>query len=856
MPPPPPPPPVCFPFGSKKEKRRLSFSSMSVPPLGGSASQLERAQSQHSKVSFSSGSGSRSSTASRSTSSSMTASVDNLTFVTDSEKYDEVPKELPPLEKSGKNGRLQRSNTMTGTKKSTLSNRWGYGWGLGKQREKEKEAELTREMSQSQRSKTPSVDLPVYQPPVRHNSQSTQASRTTQNTQSTHRSKSTHRSNRSGHSQALRPNESSSTLVGSSLERKNTFADSLRDVVHTSERLAELRKQMEKEQLDFYIVPNEDAHGSEYVAESDKRREYISGFSGSAGQAIVSKTEAYLITDSRYWLQATEQLDANWKLVRAGAQGEPKDWIDWLVAHAQSSRVGIDGRMLPYEQAILINSKINPMGGKLVYPVQNLIDLIWKGKPTRSKEPVFLQPIQYSGEEAHSKIAEVQTWVKNQPPDIPSYSRSEPKPSQYQVGTLITALPQIAYLLNLRGSDIPFNPLFHAYLFVGIDSVILFLEGSKVPENIASYLEKLKVTRRDYSEIWAFLRKREWGEGKIIISPQSSYTISLVLSHYRCSVLPSHVEYMISVKNDTELKGLRRAYTRDGVAFVQFLAWLDEKLYAGYDITEWEAAQRLTEFRRKQEHFMGLAYQNISASGPNAALPHYSPRKSEARMIDKHTPYLNDSGGQYLDGTCDTTRTIHFGRPDAEQCEAFTRVLQGHIAIDTAVFPEGTSGRQLDVLARRALWKEGYNYLHGTGHGFGSFLTVHEGPQGFSSNVPLVPGHVVTNEPGFYNDGKWGIRIESALAVRRVTTRGEYNGPIWLSFERLTCVPIQTRMIKDNMLTKEEKAWIKDHNAECFKKLKPLLQNDKRALKWLDRESKREIGLAGPGPGGVTIEWD
>lgn len=248
-PPPPPPPPICFPFGSKKEKRRLSFSSMSVPPMGGSASQLERAQSQHSKVSFSSAS--RSSTASRSTSSSMTASVDNLTFVTDSEKYDEVPKELPALENPGKNGRLQRSNTMTGTKKSTLSNRWGYGWGLGKQREKEKEAELTRDMSQSQRSKTPSVDLPVYQPPVRHNSQSTQASRTTQNTQSTHRSKSTHHSNRSGRSQALRPNESSSTLVGSALERKNTFADSLRDVVHTSERLAELRKQMEKEQLDF-----------------------------------------------------------------------------------------------------------------------------------------------------------------------------------------------------------------------------------------------------------------------------------------------------------------------------------------------------------------------------------------------------------------------------------------------------------------------------------------------------------------------------------------------------------------------------------------------------------------------------
>ncbi|EEB86920.1 hypothetical protein MPER_15958, partial [Moniliophthora perniciosa FA553] len=191
------------------------------------------------------------------------------------------------------------------------------------------------------------------------------------------------------------------------------------------------------------------------------------------------------------------------------------------------------------------------------------------------------------------------------------------------------------------------------------------------------------------------------------------------------------------------------------------------KLADGYDITEWEAGHRLTEFRRGQKHFMGLAYENISASGANAALPHYSPRKGEAKMISRSDVYLNDSGGQYRDGTCDTTRTVHFGRPTEEQCEAYTRVLQGHIAIDTAVFPEGTSGQQLDVLARRALWKDGLNYMHGTGHGFGSFLTVHEGPQGFSSAVPLQVGHVITNEPGFYKEGKFGMRIESALAVRK-----------------------------------------------------------------------------------------
>jgi len=288
---------------------------------------------------------------------------------------------------------------------------------------------------------------------------------------------------------------------------------------------------------------------------------------------------------------------------------------------------------------------------------------------------------------------------------------------------------------------------------------------------------------------------------------------------------------------------------------VCFLAWLETKLNEGYDITEYEAAQRLTEFRRKTKHFMGLAYENISATGPNAALPHYSPRRSTARMIDRNTPYLNDSGGQYRDGTCDTTRTVHFGRPSPEQCDAFTRVLQGHIAIDSAVFPEGTSGHQLDVLARKALWRDGLNYGHGTGHGFGSFLTVHEGPQGFSSSVPLMPGHVVTNEPGFYNEGQWGMRIESALAVRRVKTRGEFNGPIWLGFERLTCVPIQTRMVKESMLTKEEKQWLKDHNQRCLQLLSPHLKEDKRAMKWLKREADRGIGIA-TGPGGMSIDWD
>ncbi|KIJ99845.1 hypothetical protein K443DRAFT_101521 [Laccaria amethystina LaAM-08-1] len=595
---------------------------------------------------------------------------------------------------------------------------------------------------------------------------------------------------------------------------------------------------MAKDTLDYYVVPSEDAHQSEYVAASDKRREFVSGFSGSAGEAIVSKSSAYLITDSRYWLQAQEQIDENWTLIRAGSVGGPKDWIEWI-GRVKGARIGIDARMLSHEKATLLNTKLSPLDSKLVYPPQNLVDLVWRDKPPKPKEPVYEQGTEFTGKDAIYKLTKIREWIRQQP-------------ASTSTSTLGRSSP---YTLNLRGSDIPYNPLFHAYLFVSLDTAVIFLDSSKVVDRLAEYLRRIGIERRDYTDLWPFLRKREWGDGKILLSPQTPYAISLMLTHYRYTIAPSHIEHIMSIKNETEIECMKRAYLRDGASFVRFLAWLDQKLNDGYDITEYEAASRLTEFRRKNKNFMGLAYENISASGPNASLPHYSPKRSTARMIDRETPYLNDSGGQYRDGTCDTTRTVHFGRPSAEQSEAYTRVLQGHIAIDSAIFPEGTSGQQLDVLARKALWKEGLNYLHGTGHGFGSFLTVHEGPQGFSSSVPLVAGHVITNEPGFYNEGKWGMRIESALVVRRVKTKGEFNGDIWLGFERLTCVPIQTRMVKESMLTKEEKAWLKEHNQRCLERLSPLLKDDKRAMAWLKREAARGIGLA-PTAGGVSIEWD
>ncbi|TFY78931.1 hypothetical protein EWM64_g5074, partial [Hericium alpestre] len=427
---------------------------------------------------------------------------------------------------------------------------------------------------------------------------------------------------------------------------------------------------------------------------------------------------------------------------------------------------------------------------------------------------------------------------------------------QMNVGTLVSSLTSIAWVLNLRGDDVPFTPVFAAYLFIGLSSATLFISLDKVEPPIREYLGNLQIELREYNDIWTFLRRREWGEGKLIISPQTSYALSLMLTHFRYTVLPAHIDTLRGVKNEVEIQGQRRACVRDGACFVRFLAWLEEKMALGVEVSEWAAGWYLDEFRRKAKNYMSGAYESISAAGPNAALPHYTPMKEGCRLLDKETPYLNDSGGQYRDGTCDTTRTVHLGRPTPQMCEAYTRVLQGHIAIDSATFPQGTTGRQLDVLARKALWSDGLNYGHGTGHGVGSFLSVHEGTHSFSNEVSLVPGHVITNEPGFYMAGQWGIRIESMLVVRGANTKHQYNGDVWLGFERLTCVPIQTKMVQEFLLSKEERQWIIDHNRDCLTRLEPYLKDDKRALRWLKREAERPIGVQPALPGGMIVNWD
>ncbi|KAF8530500.1 Creatinase aminopeptidase [Hysterangium stoloniferum] len=788
-PPPPPPPPGCFPFSRSRSSRSSQDGSAHTSANRPSLSRSDTCSS----------------------TSTLTSKAEKLTFASDSIIWDNVP--IDDTTRNSPKAKPKSSPTPS-PKGSTRGANGLFG---------------TLSRSSSSGGKL------VNSPPGMSRSSST-------------RSK--------GILSALNlgRNPSTSTLVGSALDRKIADAQiPAEPKVDTTNRLAELRKLMAKERIDYYVVPSTDSHGSEYLAASDKRRQWISGFTGSAGTAVISPNNAYLFVDSRYYVQAEREVDRNWTVMKVGWEGM-KDWDDWLIDLARGVRIGVDSRLISYTQGKKLQEALLPRASSLAFPWQNLIDLIWKDRPSRPKNPVNLQPLQFAGEDAKSKLASIRGWIQRSAPETGRFTANPPQPAERPVAAFISDLTEVAWTLNMRGTDIMYNPVFQAYLFITADRAILFVDNVKLPDIVKSYLQELGVSTKEYSDVWAFLRAKDWGVGKVIITPEVPFTVPRSLTSARYLVAPSYVQGRKAIKNATELAGMERAYLRDGAAMVRWYAWLDQKIAEGFAITEYEASQRLTEYRSRNELYEGLAYENISACGSNAALPHYTPSRHDSAVVDRKTPYIMDAGGQYRDGTCDTTRTVHYGRPTEAQSEAYTRVLQGHIAIDSAVFPEGTTGAQLDVLARRALWKDGLNYLHGTGHGVGSYLSVHEGPLYFGRNVAFEVGHVISNEPGFYLEGEFGIRIESVLQVKRIQTKHQFQGNIWLGFERLTVVPIQVKMIKAALLSKEERAWVRNHNEECRQKLEPLLRDDSRALRWLRKECqpgfRSETQVSG-----FSVEW-
>ncbi|KAF9226237.1 Creatinase/aminopeptidase [Gyrodon lividus] len=599
--------------------------------------------------------------------------------------------------------------------------------------------------------------------------------------------------------------------------------------VDTSERLACLRALMRGRDynVEAFVVPSEDEHFSEYPSQADERRAFISGFNGSAGCAIVTLQDAFLFTDGRYFLQAEQQLDRNWTLMKQGLPDVPT-WQDFLSKNLeQGTRIGVDPSLISAADAQTLKRSLSE--SELVPLLENPIDIVWgSDRPQRPKNKVFALDIKYAGETLSNKLQCVR----------------EEMAKKNAVAMAVTLLDEVAWLFNLRGTDIDFNPVFFAYAVVEKDSAVLFVNRVQVDEAVKFHFGQ-EVLIKPYEEFLPYLKgltekdlvKKEQ---PVLLGDKTSLAVVHVLGEENVVIVPSPVAAMKAIKNSTEIEGFRQCHIRDGAALARYFAWLEEQLNNGVILNESQGADKLEEFRSELELFRGLSFTTISSTGPNAAIIHYSPDPKECAIITKDEIYLCDSGGQYLDGTTDVTRTWHFGTPSEEEKRAFTRVLQGHIAIDSAVFPTGTTACR-DSWARRALWQDGLDYRHGTGHGVGHFLNVHEGPQGIGTRIaynstPLKAGMTVSNEPGYYADGRWGIRIENVVIVREAQTPNNFgNG--YLGFERVTMCPIQTSLVDFAVLTAEEKKWLNEYHAEVERKVGPLLRGrDERALAWLKKQ--------------------
>lgn len=604
-----------------------------------------------------------------------------------------------------------------------------------------------------------------------------------------------------------------------------------RHTVNTTERLTALRKLMAQNEpaLGAFVVPSEDQHSSEYLAHCDQRRAFISGFNGSAGCAIVTPKDASLFTDGRYFLQAEQQLDQNWTLMKQGLPDVPT-WQEFLSKNLEfSTQIGIDATLISAVDADAIKTALASRQSTLVSVETNLVDAIWNDRPPRPDNPVFHLDEKYSGKSPAVKIAAV---------------REELEKKKYQA-VVVTMLDEVAWLFNLRGSDIDFNPVFFAYAVVTLDSVELFIQKSQLDDAALQYLRET-INIRPYDTFFSYLKQLPGhlkldGASKILIGERVSLAVAEAIGKDNYVIARSPVNDMKAVKNDIELEGFRQSHIRDGSALARYFAWLQEQLDNGVELNESQGADQLEKFRSELDLFKGLSFTTISSTGPNGAIIHYSPDPNDCAIIKKEQVYLCDSGAQYLDGTTDVTRTWHFGTPTAEEKRAFTRVLQGHIAIDTAIFPNGTTGFVIDAFARKALWQDGLDYRHGTGHGVGHFLNVHEGPHGIGVRIgynasPLKAGMTVSNEPGYYADGRFGIRIENIVLVRDVKTPNNFGEKGYLGFEHITMCPIHKNLINTDLLSVQERTWLNDYHAEIWDKVSPLLQNDQRALHWLERE--------------------
>ncbi|HWR61272.1 MAG TPA: aminopeptidase P family protein [Clostridia bacterium] len=589
-----------------------------------------------------------------------------------------------------------------------------------------------------------------------------------------------------------------------------------------SERVKKLRELMAERHIDAYIIPSFDAHQSEYVPEHWKARQWISGFTGSAGTVVVTMEEAGLWTDGRYFIQAEKQLEGSpVKLFKMGLSEVPTypDWINELLP--VNGVVGFNGKSMPVS---IYKDMVKLFKGKELFfeTGYDLIGQLWEDRPAIPRTPIFLHDIKYAGKSRTEKLTEVRSEMQKQ------------NAGYY----LLSSLDDVAWLLNLRGGDVPNTPVVTAYVLISQDSCKLFIDNSKVSSSVKKELEADKVEVLAYEAIEEAITSIK-DSGTISMDPEKSNVWLYKAVPGTCEILelPNISTNLKAVKNSTEIENLRNSHIKDGAALVKFHVWLDKHL-GKEKITEITVDEKLKEFRGGQELSMGPSFDTIAGYKEHAAMMHYKAVPGIEYTLEKEGMLLIDSGGQYLDGTTDTTRTIVLGKLTGEQKKDFTLVLKSHIGLATAKFMYGCTCTHLDILARRPLWEEGLDYRCGTGHGVGYLLSVHEGPHGFKrvpavNTVVLEPGMIITNEPGIYKEGKHGVRTENTLLVAEdfETEYGRY-----LKFDTISYCPIDLDGIDASMLTQQEKDWLNNYHREVYEKLAPCLDEEEKA--WLKHETR------------------
>ena len=582
-------------------------------------------------------------------------------------------------------------------------------------------------------------------------------------------------------------------------------------------RLASLRQEMEARQLSAFIIPSTDPHAGEYVPEHWETRKWISGFTGSAGTAVITLDDAGLWTDSRYFIQAEEQLAGTGIRLFKDRLPETPSISEWLGSILKKGdQVGIDGWVNSHHEAQSLQNELRKNGLSLITMTEDIIDHLWEDRPSLPKTPVFILDETRTGASCTEKISRIREAItKNGASSI-----------------ILSALDEIAWTLNLRGNDVHCNPVFISYLLISAEGNTLYILEDKITDEVRTYLKEHHVEIKTYPALAEDLRSfKEKHLGVLQISPLANEALYNLSSQYADTIVASSpVALMKAVKNETEQAGFRKAMERDGVALVKFLRWLEEAVPAGKE-SEVSIDQKLYGLRAEQEDFKGISFDTIAGYKEHAAIVHYEATPETDIPLQPEGLLLLDSGAQYLDGTTDITRTIALGPLTEEEKTDYTLVLKGHLQLQNAHFPAGTCGTQLDVLARIAMWKSGINYLHGTGHGIGHFLCVHEGPHQIRMNhMPtlLEPGMIVTDEPGIYKAGRHGIRIENTLLI--VPAQESEFGKFY-KFEPLTLCPIDKKAIAIEILTDEELTWLNEYHQMVYDRLCTFLSEEENT--WL-----------------------